>query len=215
MDLVSILLCKFSVISDWLGSVIGLTQLQCSHSGTSKRKRHAPSSSTAQYQIFHQVTCHGGGYHFSHEKSAQFLDSPKLFAGDSKGNVLRGKERVDIQDYMEGHSEIAFIVYRFYDCNSYYDEVKDDFDRLPIPLIDPKVISQLRAYFFSLRVEGQNAKPTGETIQITSPNLTEAIQEAEAASGRTLVDSSPSTATNLTAPYLPFSVWALIRLIIN
>jgi len=105
---------------------------------------------------------------------------------------------------MEGRSDIAFIVYRLYDCNSYHDEVEDDFDRLPMPPIDPDVISRLKAYFFSLRVEGQNAKPVGETIQIESPNLTRAISEAEAAIGRTLVDFGPSTNTHLIAPYLPF-----------
>jgi hypothetical protein len=150
------------------------------------------------------VTCRGGGFHFNHDRSADYLDSPKLFAGDSKGNVLRGKERVVVEDYLEGRPEIAFIVYRKYDCNSYHDEVEDDFDRLPMPPIDPNIISQLKAYFFSLRVEGRNAKPVREIIQITSPNLTLAISEAEAEIGRTLIDPGSSNTTDLTAPYLPF-----------
>jgi hypothetical protein len=177
-------------------SVIGQTQIQGSHSGPSKRKRYVPSSSTARYQLFHRVTCGGGGFHVNHNTFADYLDSPKLFAGDSKGNVLRGKERVVVKDYLEDRPEIAFTVYRLHNCNSYHDEIEDDFDRLPMLPIDPNIIS--------LRVEGQNAKPFREHIQITSPNLTAAISEAEAEIGRTLVDFDSSETTDLLAPYLPF-----------
>ena len=188
-------------------SVIEQTQIQGLQPGPSKRKRYVPASSIAQYQIFHEVKCLGGGFHFNHDKFARYLDSPKLFAGDSKGNALRGNERVVVEDYLEDRPEIAFTVHRLYDCNSYHDEVKDDFDRLPMPPIDPSVTSQLKAYFFSLRVEGQNAKPVRESIQIISPNLTLAISEAEAEIGRTLVDfgeSGENTDTDIIAPYLPF-----------
>jgi hypothetical protein len=134
-------------------SVIGQTQIQGSHSGPSKRKRYVPSSSTARYQLFNRVTCGGGGFHVNHNTFADYLDSPKLFAGDSKGNVLRGKERVVVKDYLEDRPEIAFTVYRLHNCNSYHDEIEDDFDRLPMLPIDPNIISQHKAYFFYLRVE--------------------------------------------------------------
>ena len=68
--------------------------------------------------------------HSDHKKEADYLDFPKLFAGDSKGNVLRGKEEIEVEDYLEDRLEITFVVYRTYNCNSYHGAVEDDFDRL-------------------------------------------------------------------------------------
>jgi hypothetical protein len=180
----------------------GNSQNQSTQFGQSKRSRYAPPSSRPQYRVLHKVVCHGGVNHSNHKKDSHFLDVPKLFAGDSKANVLRGKKEIDVEEYMDGHPEICFIIYRSYNCNAYHETMEDNFDRLPIPRIDPNIISQLKAYFFTLKTDGEEAIPVTEHIHIISPDLTVAIAEAKTETGGSLanLDSEP----NLIAPYLQF-----------
>ncbi|OCL15053.1 P-loop containing nucleoside triphosphate hydrolase protein [Glonium stellatum] len=126
--------------------------------------------------VVHKVSCLGGDNHAQHPSQSQYLDVPRLFVGDSKANALRGKRHFpDVEDYLDDHPNISFIVYRSYSCNDYHKTVEDDFDRLPIPQIDPTVISKLRVYFFILRRDGEAASPNAEEIQIVSTDLQEAI----------------------------------------
>jgi hypothetical protein len=110
--------------------------------GRAKRSRHAPPAfSSPRYLILHQVKCEPVGTHTNHKTESEFFDTPRLFAGDSKASSLRGKKPAAItQDYLEDHPEISFIVYKLYSCNNYYEEVKDNFDRLPTLPIDPAVL---------------------------------------------------------------------------
>jgi hypothetical protein len=181
---------------------LGKSPTQNSESGPSKRNRQVSPCSSAQYRIVHQVTCSQRGNHVNHAKLANYLDNPKLFAGDSKAHALRGKEEIHIEEYMDDHPDITFIVYRSYDCNSYHDEVENDFDRLPIPRIDPSILSRIKAYFYSLRADGQDAVPASERIEIISQDLTLAISEAEEKIGGTLIGLDAET--YLKTPYLSF-----------
>ena len=133
-----------------------------------------------RHVIVHQVSCLGGDNHTQHSSQSQYLDVPRLFAGDSKANALRGERRFpDLEDYLESDPNISFIVYKSYSCNEYHEAVKDDFDRLQIPRIDPAVISQLRAYFFALKRDGEAASPNTEEIQIVSEDLQDAMATME------------------------------------
>jgi hypothetical protein len=150
-----------------------------------KQSKHAnPAVSSPRYLIVHQVTCEQGGTHTNHKTESYFFDTPRLFAGDSKASSLRGsKPGANItKDYLEDHPEISFIVYKFYDYIEYYEEVKDDFDRLPTPSVDPAVLSQLKAYFFILRADDKDVVPYSESFTITSQDLTRAIAEAKSLS---------------------------------
>jgi hypothetical protein len=133
-----------------------------------------------RHVIVHQVSCSGGGNHTQHLPQLQYLDVPRLFAGDSKVSALRGEIHFpDLEDYLESNPDISFIVYRSYSCNEYHEAVKDDFDRLQIPQIDPAVISQLRAYFFALKRDGEAASPSVEDIRIISEDLQDAMTTME------------------------------------
>jgi len=147
-----------------------------------KRSRLNFSLNLPRYVIVHQVSCLGGENHTRHSSQSQYLDVPRLFAGDSKASALRGKRHFpDLEDYLESNPDISFIVYRSYSCNEYHEAVKDDFDRLQIPQIDPAVISisQLRAFFFALKRDGEAASLNAEEIRIVSEGLQDAMATME------------------------------------
>jgi hypothetical protein len=160
-------------------------QLQSTDIWRPKRSKHAnPAVSSPRYLIVHQVKCQQVGTHTNHKTESYFFDTPRLFAGDSKASSLRGTKPAAAitKDYLEDHPEISFIVYKSYNCNKYYEEVKDDFDRLPTPSVDPAVLSLFKAYFFILRADGKDAVPYSESFTITSQDLTRAIAEAKSLS---------------------------------
>jgi hypothetical protein len=133
-----------------------------------------------QHVIVHQVSCFRDDNHTHHSSQSQYLDVPRLFAGDNKASALRGKRHFpDLEDYLESNPDISFIVYRSYSCNEYHEAVKDDFDRLQIPHIDPAVRSQLRAYLFALKRDGEAASPNAEEIRIVSEDLQDAMATME------------------------------------
>jgi hypothetical protein len=168
---------------------------------SSKRRRRASVSSPPQYLLLHHVTCQGGGNHSLHKSESYYLDVPRLFAQDSKANVLRGKEEMSmVEEYLEDHPEVTFIVYKSYSCHVYHELVRDDFDRMKMPRIDPSMVSRVKAYFFSLPADGKVAEPNSEAIGIVSEDLTEAIEDAKAISPDRLLGLGSSG--TLKSPYI-------------
>lgn len=120
--------------------------------------------------------CSRTGTHVHHKSGCFFLDVPRLFAGDSKANGLRGKEEIiNIQEYLEDHPEISFVVFKQYSCDAYYETIRHDFEQLIMPSLDPAVISQLKLYFFVLKEGGEKADPDSEFVKIVSNDLSSVI----------------------------------------
>ena len=120
--------------------------------------------------------CSRTGAHVHHGPDAFFLDVPKLFAGDSKADSLRGKEQIsNIQEYLEDHTDISFVVFKQYSCDAYCEMMRYDFEQLTMPRLNPVVISQLKLYFFVLKEGGEKADPDSEFVKIVSNDLSRVI----------------------------------------
>jgi hypothetical protein len=146
------------------------------------------------YLVVHRVTCHGERDHSKHLPLATYLDTPQLFLGDSKASTLRGQENLhDITEYLEDHPKTILIVYKDYSCETYFHRMKDDFARLPMPSLDPHLLSQIRNHFFILKLDGKPAKPYSEHMEIRANNLRDALSS---------VGIEGSSLQQMEAPYL-------------
>jgi hypothetical protein len=184
---------------------------------TSKRSRHAPVRTTPAgvhpcSLVIHRVQCDGGENHSRHKQLCHFTDVPRLFAGDSKASAVRGRKPIStlVEEYLEDHPEISLVVYKTYSCNEYHEFVKDQFQRLQVPKMDFEVISQLRSYFFSLRMDGPPASFISEEMNVISEELKEAMGLIEASAPAHMANWRD--ARNMKAPYLHlYHCRALIR----
>lgn len=151
----------------------------------------------------HRVSCEGGDNHARHKQVSDFIDVPRLFAGDSKANGLRGRRPLpNVEEHLETHPEICLVVYKTYNCNEYHAIVKEQFDSLPIPKLDPDVLAQLRPYFFTLKQDEETARPIAEEMTIISDDLKEAITSIAANYPERFGNWQDQP--NLRAPYLHF-----------
>jgi hypothetical protein len=162
-----------------------------------------PTSTTLQrYIVIHRVTCTGKDrVHESHSGDAYFLDVPYLPAGSNKTSRLKGQTQLqDINSYLDENNDVSFAVYIVYSCNSYHDEIKDTFERLPMPQMDPGIGSQARPFFFLLKENSKLATSISEEMTV-SKGLREALQALSKVHPGSLGgwDASPA---NLKAPYL-------------
>jgi hypothetical protein len=157
-----------------------------------RRKLHStePDSddTNARYLIIHRVLCNRtqvyGEDHTDHIKSADYFDVPRLYAGDTRGSLLRGVKRMeDLEEYYENNPDTVFVVYRTYSCTTYHQLVKDDFETRVLGIVDRQVLKRLRPWFYSLSADGPFPSPKSEEVIIASERLRHAI--------RTVVASNP------------------------
>lgn len=179
-----------------------------SYDGPIKRSRRGPaksSPSTGQprYVIVHLVTCQRHNNHVRHQRSAYFLDIPRLFAGDSKASALRGTHDLsNLKEYLEDHPEVSFIIYKSYNCERYHETIQDQFERLQIPKIDSEVVAQLRPYLFTLKKDEEPALADSERMEIISDELQEVMEVIEADPSDAFTNRHDGH--NLRAPHLHF-----------
>jgi hypothetical protein len=134
-----------------------------------------PSKKTQGYLIIYYVECKGGGSHKKHERTAAYLDHPRMFKGDSKLSALRGTTIIpDVSKYIKSLGRQNFIVNKIFDCEDYHEPIQSLFQPLPMPK-DPEIPESIQPYFFQLRRNGQGAKQNIETIRIVSEQLRDAI----------------------------------------
>lgn len=152
---------------------------------TTKRARSAVEEDLASpiesppYLVVHMVKCDAEGNHRDHDPEAMYLDIPRLLGGDSKASVLRGQIPIDEDELHPDMLEergVNFVVYKNYDCRAYHETVKDDFIPLPLPQIKREVLSGLKAHFFSLPEDGEEAVPNWEYIDKLSTSLKKSLE---------------------------------------
>ncbi|KAM7187458.1 P-loop containing nucleoside triphosphate hydrolase protein [Rhypophila sp. PSN 637] len=119
----------------------------------------------------HQVNCTqtGSDNHNSHLAETSYLDTPRLFKGDSGASLLRGLNPIpnDLDSFLEEseNEDIGLVIIREYDCPSYHLSIKDSeiITQLRRPK-DPPIPVSLRAYFQVLEVDGPFAMSEGESV---------------------------------------------------
>ncbi|RGP72192.1 p-loop containing nucleoside triphosphate hydrolase [Fusarium sporotrichioides] len=107
--------------------------------------------------------------HDRHARETLYLDEPRLYQGDNKASPLRGREPITcrLEDFIEGFSNISFLVMRSYDCTQYHETIRDDFKRLPLPQTDWDSAAELRPYFYQLQHDGMVAVAREESLEIS------------------------------------------------
>jgi hypothetical protein len=126
-------------------------------------------SPASPYIVIHRVICNRAArYHELHKPSADYFDVPCLYAQANRKTCLQGQQQlVDIADYLEDHTSLAFVVYMTYSCNVYHQAIKDSFKRLPMPHMDEATTSQAKPYFYVLQEDARPAKPYSESLMLS------------------------------------------------
>jgi hypothetical protein len=127
-----------------------------------------------------------GENHQDHPQGADYLDVPRLFANDTRGSPLRGKQPLpDFDEFLENQPEIYLVVCKQYSCTAYHRRVKDSFETIAAG-IDRQVFNRLRPWFFSLKHDEKPAGVVSENITITSNTLQAAMSAVVASDNQHL-----------------------------
>jgi len=123
------------------------------------------------YLIVHRVTCRRfqieGEDHYDHSELLDYFDTPRLFAGDTRGSALRGEEHLkDFLEYWDYHSQFQFAVIKEYSCTVYHSKIKRSFE-LIAPGIERQVPNRLRPWLYRLTSPGPPAMKDKESITIS------------------------------------------------
>ncbi|KAF2456390.1 P-loop containing nucleoside triphosphate hydrolase protein [Lineolata rhizophorae] len=173
-------------------------------------------SANPHYLVIHKVHCFQQDTNHKNHETTTFLDTPRLFEGDSKVSPLRGTQKFhNVDHYLEDHPEVNFLVERKYSCEEYHELKRTEFERLQIPTVDPETALQLRPYLFVLRKSVEPATPGNETLTVLSQDLRSAIDAMKAHFSANFVNWVDDMRFRLDAPYLPlhhikslFNDWA-------
>ncbi|EXJ87097.1 hypothetical protein A1O3_04055 [Capronia epimyces CBS 606.96] len=175
--------------------------------GMSSSISSAPIVEPPQCIIVHRVLCHNnqtaGEDHSKHLTTAYFLDAPRLFARDSRGHALRGRDRVtDVDEYLETHPMVSMVVYRDYDCGEYHRMVRDEFQRVAPDNMDQSLFLSFKAWFYCLGHDTEPAVAQKESLDFVSVELQEAL-DAVVRNSRDTANavSHWNEPRNLAAPY--------------
>lgn len=178
------------------------------HQGHKKRRlfENVPDDSV-NYLVIHEIDCSGElrGHLNHHRDTTRFFDHPRLYAGDCKASPLHGLDPVEIEDleeYLEDHPEVAFIVCRRYSCEAYHKAVSDRFVALNVPYLDQETQNQLRLCFYILQDTGPLAVPETESMSAVSQPLIDAMLDLEKHSPKTF--EGWNSDQNRNAPYVHF-----------
>ena len=162
------------------------------------------SQPRSRYLILHNVQCSGAitasEDHSKHLDSSYFLDTPRMYAKDSRGSALRGMHQVtDVEEYLESRQDICLIVYKTYDCTRYLQEIRDQFDKLAPESMNHSVFLEFRPWFYSLKNDAAPAKALAEYIQVVSSRLEKGLTKLTLSDPDTY--SAWQDSKNLAAPY--------------
>lgn len=150
-----------------------------SHEGT-KQADAADLSIEATHLVIHTVDCESNEAHEGHAISASFLDRPRLFTGDSKASVLRGKKPIeDVNSYIQQQENVCVVVYKVYHCGKYHDDIKKDFVRTKLPNADLTVSSRIWPFLFTLPCDSKEAKPEHESMAVLSDALRHCLEKLD------------------------------------
>ena len=151
--------------------------------GLPGRRRHSNLRETVEvhspFLLLHRVVCDrrrvDGEDHQDHPQSTDFLDPPRLFAGDTRASALRGQQPFYYDD--ELLPGICMMVHRTYNCVSHHQQVKDTFE-FESSKVHRQVLNRMRPYFFTLRETSPPATLVSEGINFTSETLSQAMNIA-------------------------------------
>jgi hypothetical protein len=141
-------------------------------------QRRAPVGPSIPFETctIHRVHCGRVKNHQYHPSVAYFEDAPRLFAGDSRASALRGSRPIpNISDFVTSHSDIGFIIYRYYDCEDYHRMMDPQFRPLEKP--DDPVTKAVMPYFYRLDSQGMPAKSRNEAMLIPSKEFQDTIYQ--------------------------------------
>lgn len=160
------------------------------------------------HSIIHNVRCdRTSRYHQHHEPNANYFGVPFLAAESNRMTGLSGERRLaNLDDYLEDHVNLSFVVYMTYDCVAYHDTIKDNFERLIMPHMDENNAYQTKPYFYVLRQDAEPAKPQRESLILSDrlrmalENLEEVHENMFGKPGR----GGQGSTTSLTNPVYPY-----------
>lgn len=134
-----------------------------------------------RYLVIHEVSCRAeGDGHERHESTTLFLDTPRLFASDSKASILRGLQQIDnLEVYLELNPGIGFVVTRYYGCGDYYASHGMLFERIGDARLLSEITLSSRPYLYRLAADGPLAVPRYETMGRFSSELVLAMSAAD------------------------------------
>ncbi|KAH8168913.1 ATPase family associated with various cellular activities (AAA) domain-containing protein [Sarocladium implicatum] len=171
------------------------------------RKRHRGRTGTAEVTstgvlITHKVDCsREAPGHQQHAANTVYLDTPRLVGNDCRASPLRGQQRFHHQsEYLEDHPEVAFTVFRSYDCEQYHTAIEDSFKKLRLPNLKPGETALVRPYFSILQEDGPAAVPNEEGLKILSESLMSSLDELN--TGITGISQIDAFRHTLRAPYV-------------
>ncbi|KAK0612921.1 P-loop containing nucleoside triphosphate hydrolase protein [Bombardia bombarda] len=164
-----------------------------------------PEAPALQCLVVHEVFCRKRSReHVHHPLSAVFFDHPQLNAGDCRASPLRGHVRLQqsLNDYLDEHREVPMTVLRRYDCEQYHGLIRNDFEKRPMPHMEPPDVADVQPFYFVLREPGPLADPVSERIE----NLAQPLKDAMLALEKTdpAVFTGWSLPQHLVAPYVHF-----------
>ncbi|KAH7131854.1 AAA family ATPase [Dendryphion nanum] len=141
---------------------------------SAKRARQGSLPTSApnfqRHLVVHRVKCiqNEGKYHSRHLPTADYDDVPYLAAGTNRVSPLEGRRPiVDATTYLEDHAKTPFVVCITYSCNQYHKDIKSTFELRSMPVMDSRIASEARPYFFVLTGDAKPATPESEEITLS------------------------------------------------
>ncbi|KAH7193903.1 uncharacterized protein B0J16DRAFT_336226 [Fusarium flagelliforme] len=141
-----------------------------------------PSATMPQYMIVHRVECPGSTPdHSAHPHISIYLDVPRLFAGDNKASLLRGRmPDEEAQLRAKKDPDISFIIYRTYNCLEYHEAL---FDVLRETSVN-SLLANRSSQTYLLPIDGFDAVEEREYMEIVSTHFNDAIEAVKEADTR-------------------------------
>ncbi|KAF5624296.1 P-loop containing protein [Fusarium sp. NRRL 25303] len=175
--------------------------------GSTEAMSSQPSVLIPRYIVIHRVECPGSTpAHSGHPATLSYQDVPRLFVGDNKFMPLRGRIP-DENSQMRAKKDhtISFIIYRIYNCLEYHETVFGALKEASANSSTPDPSSQ----FFLLPTDADDAVAEGESMEVVSTHLKNAIEAVKVAgTKKSPVDESLllgwGRESSMVAPYLHF-----------
>lgn len=144
-----------------------------------RRPSVAVSRANTPYRIIHRVKCRKvvvtGEDHSTHLRTADFLDTPRLWAKDSRASALRGSTSIDAESDLWHESRVKIV--REYDCMSYHRKFTKRFKPL-ITSLDRQVYARIQPWIDALTETAPEAESVSCRLLLNvtrsgrAPNLT-------------------------------------------
>lgn len=149
-----------------------------------KSRPHEPNGQLPPYNylVVYRVVCDlrktSEEDHSQHHGTAYYQDEPRLFAKDTRGSALRGQRIIqDLGAYLEEQQQLAFVVYKDYDCPRYHDQMKEHFVNMAPENIDRASFLRLKPWFQVVPQDTEPVSARAEQIVISQVHLMAAFEE--------------------------------------